>query len=305
MLVLGATGFAGRHLRPLLEDEGWKVTGTSRTSGDAELTCDLTDPASVEQAIRSSAPDAIVNLGGLSSVSASWDDPVGTFAVNTTGTVALLDAVSRHVPQAHVVCVSSGEVYGDPDAAELPLTEEAPLRPTNPYGASKAAMEMACGQAAATGRRIAVVRAFNHLGPGQDSRFAAASFARQIAEAQDSGADEVTLAAGNLSPRRDFTDVRDMVRVYAALLGRRMTGTFNACSGRAVAISELVEQLRSAATIPVAVRTDPDRLRPADAPEIAGSAAKLHAATGWEPRISLDRTMADLLASWNNRGARA
>jgi GDP-4-dehydro-6-deoxy-D-mannose reductase len=298
LLLIGATGFAGSHLRAAAEAAGIEVVGTSRDAGGSDLTCDVLDGASLEGALADAAPDAVANLSGAGSVARSFGDPGKTFEVNAVGTVRLLAAVRKVSPGAHVVCISSGEVYGAVEASDLPATEETPLRPVNPYGASKAAMEMACRQAAVSGIDVCVIRAFNHLGPGQSDTYAASSFARQVAEAESAGAEEVVLSTGNLSPARDFSDVRDIARAYVEVVERRLTDTFNAASGTPTQVRELIDHIQAATDLPIRVESDPSRLRPTEVPVLFGSAEKLRAATGWQPKIPLEQTLADLLDSW-------
>jgi GDP-4-dehydro-6-deoxy-D-mannose reductase len=300
-LVLGATGFAGRHFLDVAPAAGLEVVSAAREEGRADLVCDLLDPISLHDALRASEPDVVLNLAGAASVGRSWDDPEATHAVNAIGAGNVLDAVAAVAPRVHVLCVSSGEVYGAVAESELPVTEDAPVRPLNPYAESKAAMERACDAHAAAGARIAVMRAFNHLGPGQSDSFAASSFARQIAEAEAEGRDRVQLRTGDLTPERDFSDVRDVVRAYALVVERGLTGTYNVCSGRAVPIRALVEGLAGHTSVEVKAVTDESRLRPAEAPRIFGSAERLQEATGWRPEIPLDRTLGDLLEWWRGR----
>ena len=300
-LVLGATGFAGSHFADAASAGGIEVVSAARRQGGADLVCDLLDPPSIAAALTESKPDAVVNLAGAASAGRSWDDPEGTFAANATGAANLLDAVAAGAPGAHVLCVSSGEVYGAVDDAALPIGEDAPVDPLSPYAESKAAMERACDEHAAAGMRIAVMRAFNHLGPGQSDLFAASSFARQIAAAEAEGLDRVELRTGDLSPERDFTDVRDVVRAYALVVAAGLTDTYNVCSGRPVRIGALVEGLGALARIDVGVEVDESRLRPAEAPRIFGSYERLRDATGWEPEIALERTLGDLLDWWRGR----
>jgi GDP-4-dehydro-6-deoxy-D-mannose reductase len=298
LLLLGASGFAGSHFRREAEDAGFDVVGATRAGG-AELSCDLLDPDSVERALGQAKPDGIINLAGAASVAASFRDPATAFQVNATGVLNLLEATARYAPDAHVLCVSSGDVYGAVDDARLPITEDEPLDPISPYGTSKAAMESICGQyARAPGLSIGIVRAFNHTGPGQSPAFAASSFARQVADAERDGASEVVLETGDLSVARDFSDVRDIVVAYRLVAERRLVGEFNACSGRPTRIAELVEHLDAASSLRVRTEVRPERLRSAEAPVLYGSPMRLKGATGWEPRIELARTMSDLLEWW-------
>jgi GDP-4-dehydro-6-deoxy-D-mannose reductase len=242
-----------------------------------------------------------VNLAGAASVGRSWDDPDATTAVNATGVVNLLEAVAAKAPSARVLCVSSGEVYGAPGEDELPLDESARVRPVNPYGESKAEMERACERFSRDGLEIAVMRAFNHIGPGQSDSFAASSFARQIAEAEAEGRNRVELRTGDLSPERDFSDVRDVVRAYALAVERGLTGAYNVCSGTAAPIEALVAGLAAHARVEVSGAVDESRLRPDEAPRVVGSFDRLQEATGWRPEIALDRTLGDLLEWWRGR----
>ena len=248
-----------------------------------------------------------MNLAGSASVGASFGDPGGAFAVNALGVVNLLAAVAERRPQAYALCVSSGEVYGRPESDdELPFTEADFPKPVSPYGASKVAMEAACGQyARGEGLRVGVVRAFNHTGPGQSDSFAASSFARQIAEAEARGEEGLALRTGNLDVERDFSDVRDIARAYVALCDRELTGLLNACSGRAVPVRALVDHLAAASPLEVEIETDPARVREGEAPRVYGSHDALTAETGWEPEVPLDRTVGDLLGWWRERVASA
>ena len=300
-LVLGATGFAGRHFVDAAAASGLDLVWAARDSDAADVVCDLLDPESIRDALAESEPDAVVNLAGAASVGRSWNDPDATMAVNATGAVNLLEAVSEKAPAARVLCVSSGEVYGVPDESQLPLTESAPVRPVNPYGKSKAEMELACERFSRDGLEIAVMRAFNHTGPGQSDSFAASSFARQIAAAEAEGHDAVELRTGDLSPERDFSDVRDIVRAYARAVEQGLTGTYNACSGRAVPIAALLEGLAEHARVEVSAAVDESRLRPEEAPRVVGSFDRLQEEAGWEPEIGLDRTLGDLLDWWRGR----
>jgi GDP-4-dehydro-6-deoxy-D-mannose reductase len=299
-LVLGATGFAGRHFTDAARGAGMEVVTAAR-GGGTDLACDLLDPGSIRAALEEADPGAVVNLAGAASVGRSWSDPEATRAVNAEGAENLLEAVAERAPGARVLCVSSGEVYGAGDESELPLREGAPVDPVNPYGESKAEMERISKRFAKRGIEIAVMRAFNHLGPGQSDSFAASSFARQIAAAEAGGRDRVVLRTGDLSPERDFSDVRDVVRAYVLALELGLRGAYNVCSGRAVPIGSLVEGLAAHARLEVDVEVDESLLRPDEAPCVVGSFDRLQEATGWRPRIPLDRTLGDLLNWWRGR----
>jgi GDP-4-dehydro-6-deoxy-D-mannose reductase len=305
LLLVGAGGFLGSHLAAAAAGgRGLRVVAAGRGStGEAPL-CDLLDPAGVTACIEAVEPDLVVNAAGAASVGRSWERPAETFAVNAAGVLNLLEAVARGAPKAHVLCISSADVYGVRGEGELPLREELEPRPVTPYGAGKAAMEAVCGQYS-RGRdlRIAVVRAFNLIGPGQSPQFAIPGFARRIATAEREGEAEVELALGNGDAVRDFVDVRDGARALLELSRRELCGTFNLCSGRGRTIAELVTELSTAAQVPVTVRLDPALERPADPPALVGDPARLREASGFEAAIPLARSLADLLDSWRERPA--
>jgi GDP-4-dehydro-6-deoxy-D-mannose reductase len=249
------------------------------------------------QLVAAAAPDVVYHLAARAHVGASWADPQGTIAANVDMTVALLEAVRACAPDAVVVVVGSGEQYGPP--AELPTTEHAPFRPQNPYAVSKAAGDLAAGfYADAHGVRVVRVRAFNHAGPGQEPRYAIASFAHQVAAGLDAGDDPVRVVTGRPDTRRDYTDVRDVVRAYRRLAARGEPGAWNVCSGVSRSASELVAALGEVAGVAVEHVVDPARVRAHEVPEIRGSAARLRADTGWAPEIPLARTLADAVASF-------
>jgi GDP-4-dehydro-6-deoxy-D-mannose reductase len=299
MLLLAAGGFAGAHLRSAAEADGIEVIGTSRKVGEAELRCELLEPASIERAIREARPDLIANLAGAASVAASWRNPGEAFQAHATGTANLLDQVSRHAEEARVLCVSSAEVYGAVPARDQPITEGEPPRPVNPYAASKRALEEICGTyKRARGVRTVVARAFSHTGPGQSETFAPSGFARQVAMAESTGGSAVRLAVGDLTPRRDFTDVRDIVRAYLLLLKQGPVGPLNVCSGKAIEIGSLIDLLSEDTALRIETSAKKERRRPVDIPVLCGSPAALHRETGWAATIPLKRTMRDLLDYW-------
>jgi GDP-4-dehydro-6-deoxy-D-mannose reductase len=292
-LVTGGAGFAGQHLLELLPG----ATAPSRE----EL--ELLDADALRTAVRESAPDVIWHLAALASVGRSWEAPAETIAENVAMTVNLLEAVRTEAPEATVVLIGTGEVYGPP--ARLPVDEDAPLRPQNPYAVSKAACDLLGGQYAdATGLRVVRLRPFNHAGPGQSDDYVVGTLTRQVAEAEAAGREEAVVRTGNADSARDFSDVRDVARAYLAAAGLD-PGVYNVASGRAVTVRELIDLVRAAARIPVRHEVDPARVRAHDVPEVRGSAERLRAATGWTPEIPLDQTVADALDGWRQALSRA
>jgi GDP-4-dehydro-6-deoxy-D-mannose reductase len=305
MLLIGADGFAGRHLREEAANAGLEVIGTARAAGAAELACDLLDPASIDAALGEVQPALVANLAGAASASESWTDPRASFATNALGTLNLLEAVAGRRLQPYVLTVSSGDVYGDVAAEDLPVTEDRPPRPLSPYAAGKAAMEVVCGRYARSGGlTIAIARSFNHIGPGQSARFAASSFARQVAEAEARGATRVSLWVGNLGLQRDFTDVRDTVRAYRLLLETELAGTYNVCSGKPTPVRDLIRMLDTATPLEIETIVDKGRLRPTEPAVIYGSHERLTEASGWTPERPLAGAVTALLDDWRRRVGR-
>ena len=298
MLLIGAHGFVGRHLHDAATRAGLSVVAAGRREEDG-VRCDLLDARSVVACVEAASPDLVVNMAGAASVAASWERPEEALEVNAAGVATLLEAVAARAPGAHVLCVSSAEVYGEPAPGRLPFTEDQPLRPVTPYGESKAAMEAECERyARGAGLRIAVMRAFNQLGPGQSTAFAASGFARQIAAAELAGEGSVELAVGNLDAARDFTDVRDSARAFLETSRRELTGAFNLCTGRPLELKVLIEEMAQATPLRVGVAPDPSLARPVDPAVVYGSPERLREAIGWAPQIPLSQTLADLLDWW-------
>lgn len=268
--------------------------------GARPVTLDLADPDATLAAVREAAPEIVYHLAALASVRDSWDHPRRVLGTNALTTLNVLDAVRAQAPEARVLVVGTGEVYGPPD--RLPVHEDAPLRPQNPYAVSKAAADLLGAMYAdAHGLAIVRVRAFNHAGPGQSPDYVVASLARQVAAAQAAGERRVRVVSGNPEPRRDFTDVRDVVRAYRLLVERAAPGPYNVCSGRTASVRDLLALLESVADVRVEHVVDPDLVRSHDVAEIRGSHERLTAVTGWEPEIPLERTLADTVAWWSGR----
>jgi GDP-4-dehydro-6-deoxy-D-mannose reductase len=290
--VTGGAGFAGCHLRQLLGGEGWNALAPSSAQ------VDLRDGARLTEALREASPEAVFHLAAFSSPRLSWEQPERALVTNIQMTLNLLEACREAAPEASIVIVSSGQVYGEPES--MPVTEEARLEPRNPYAVSKAACDM-LGHQYATAHRLRVLRLrpFNHAGPGQSDDYVLSSLARQVAEAEAAGHDAV-LRTGDTSSQRDFTDVRDVVRAYV-LAASLHEGAFNVCSGHCVSIAELIDLLREEARVEVRQEDDPARMRPNEPPALHGSHARLTEATGWEPQFPLERTVRDTLDWWRER----
>jgi GDP-4-dehydro-6-deoxy-D-mannose reductase len=294
-LITGAGGFAGGHLAAHCRASGDDVIEAPRRSGT-----DLRDAVAARAAVEHARPDVVYHLAARAHVGESWEDPASFLRDNLGMALNVLEAVRAEAPRATVVAVSSGELYGAPSA--LPVTEDAPLRPQNPYAVSKTSADLLAGlYADAHGLRVIRPRAFNHAGPGQEPTYAIASFARQAAEAAERGEDPIRFRTGNPDTRRDYTDVRDVVRAYRLLAERAEPGAYNVCTGRSTSAGELLAMLAAAAGAGLDHEVDPELVRAHEVMEVRGDPARLRAATSWEPEIALDRTLADTLAWWRER----
>jgi GDP-4-dehydro-6-deoxy-D-mannose reductase len=294
-LVTGGSGFVGSWLRPHLEEMGDDVV----SPGEG---LDVTDRVSVERALTEACPHAVYHLAGLAHVGDSWEQPDAFFETNALGTLHVLDAARHCRPVPRLLLVSSAEVYGAVQPDELPVSEDAPMRPVSPYAASKAAAEMVGLQAhLGWGLPVIRVRPFNHLGPGQSPTFAVPALAGRILEALRKGTG--VLRTGNLSARRDFTDVRDVVRAYRLLVEHGEPGAvYNVCSGKDVSIESVVDALMAIAGSGLRVEVDPDLTRPVDVPVLRGDPSRLETATGWAPAVPLEQSLRAVVESLADGG---
>jgi GDP-4-dehydro-6-deoxy-D-mannose reductase len=293
VFVTGGHGFVGGYLVEHLRACGDEVTAPHQ--GDV----DLADQDALIAAVTRAAPEAIIHLAALAHVGESWADPARTFNVNAVGTLHLLEAARRVTPSPRVLLISSAEVYGPVQPEELPLTEEHGLHPVTPYAMSKVAAEF-IGTQYHAGFGVPVVRArsFNHIGPHQAGRFVVSDIAGRIADAMKNH-DTQPIKVGNLSARRDYTDVRDVVRAYRMLVAADGTAgeAYNVCSGVDVSVETLAHKLLELAGVDLTIEQDPTLVRPVDVPVLVGDNAKLRAATGWQPEIPLEDTLRDTLAA--------
>jgi GDP-4-dehydro-6-deoxy-D-mannose reductase len=290
-LITGGRGFVGLHLAAHLEAEGDEVVAI-------DMEVDVTDPAAVTEAVAEARPDVIYHLAALAHVGDSWADPSKVLGVNVIGTANVLAAARQVATSCRTIAVSSAEVYGIVTPSELPLSESSEVRPASPYAASKAAAEQVALQAArGFGQEVIVARPFNHVGPGQAPVFAVPALAKRIVDAIEAG--EGWLPVGTLTTRRDFTDVRDVVRAYRLLA---LTGTsgevYNIASGVDVEIAQIARMLLDLAGADLELRPDESLIRPVDVPVLRGDAERITAATGWRPSIPLETTLADVLDSF-------
>ncbi len=306
VVVTGASGFAGTWLRNHLESCGDQVISPE---------FEITDAGAVEQAIIDAAPEAIYHLAGQANVGASWSDPFSTFQVNAVGTLNVVQAAVKLAQPPRVLVVGSAEVYGVVQPDELPVSESRALRPASPYAASKAAAEMVALQAFyGNALPVMVARSFNHIGPGQSDGFVVSAIAKRVVQARRASAGAtgsvgspgaaMAVSVGNLSPRRDFTDVRDVVRAYRSIIVAGVPGAvYNVCTGSSISVGEVARLLVELDAVhersePLELQVDPELQRPVDVPELRGDPARLMADTGWSPSLSVSDTLGEVLAFW-------
>jgi GDP-4-dehydro-6-deoxy-D-mannose reductase len=291
VLITGASGFAGSWLARACVADGDEVIGA--------VGLDIRDPDALTALIADTKPEAIYHLAALSHVGRSWQDPAATLNTNATGAVSVLEAITAAAPDARVVWVSSGEIYGSP--AGLPITEDAALQPENPYAVSKAAGDLLAGvYARARGLDLVRARAFAHAGPGQRPIFLISSLAKQGATAKIAGARRLEIRTGRAETRREVTDVRDVVRAYRLLADPAVpAGIYNVCSGVSSSTADRVAAVgRAIRPIEVEHVVDPALVRAHEVPDLRGAYTKLEAATGWRPQIPLVQTLVDTIAWW-------
>lgn len=314
VLVTGITGFVGSHLIDyLLTLPDVEIYGVRRWRSRTEhiehlpdavtvMECDMRDLTSVKRIIEAVRPDKIFHLAAQSYVPTSWHAPAECLTTNIIGNLNLLEAVRDSGIDPWIQIAGSSEEYGLVHEHELPITEENPLRPLSPYGVSKVAQDLLSYQYFKSyGLKVVRTRGFNHTGPRRGDVFVSSNFARQIAMIERRR-QEPAISVGNLDARRDFTDVRDMVRAYWLALEKCEPGeVYNISSGKTYSIRELLDLLLGMTTVKVDIKQDPSRMRPSDVPLLLGNSTKFRAKTGWEPSIPFEQTLADILDYWRER----
>lgn len=312
-LVTGITGFVGSYMAELLIKEGFQVFGIARWRSRREnlinvnghvtiLEADLLDAHSLDQIMLSVRPDFIFHLAAQSFVPASWTSPTSTLEINIVGPANLFEAVRKTQinPKIHIAC--SSEEYGLVYPDETPIKEDNPLRPLSPYGVSKIAMDFLGYQYYKSyGMQIIRTRGFNHTGPRRGEVFAESDFAKQIAEIEK-GLKKPIIEVGNLEAKRDYTDVRDMVKGYYLAALKGVPGeVYNICSGKTVKIADVLKILLGFSKIKIKVKSNLARMRPSDVELLLGDNSKFSKLTGWKPEIPLEKSMEDLLNYWREK----
>lgn len=295
LLITGGTGFVGGVLQ--------KCLANPENPYGLELvppqSMELRDPKGLAKLCAEAQPDLVIHLAAQSFVPQSFVNPQETFEINFLGTLNLLQALKQSDFKGQLLFIGSGDMYGLVSPESLPVTENFPLKPRNPYAVSKVAAEALCYQWSQTeDMNIVMARPFNHIGPGQSERFVVSGFARQIAEIK-LGRREAEISVGDIDVTRDFTDVRDVVRAYLFLLQQGKNGeAYNVCSGKETPIRQILEQLMALAGVRANIKRDSARFRLAEQRQVYGSCDKLRGATGWQPEIQLEQSLADNLNYW-------
>ena len=314
VLITGITGFVGSHMAEYALARGAQVFGSTRWRSKTEniehlrskvtfIESDLRDLSSVRALLEISVPDYVVHLAAQSFVGVSWHAPAETLTTNIISQVNLLEALRGLKMSPRFLAAGSSEEYGLVLEGELPIKETNPLRPLSPYAVSKVTQDMMAYQYFKSyGLPIVRTRAFNHEGPRRGDVFVTSNFARQVAEIE-AGMREPVVYVGDLTPRRDYSDVRDIVRGYWLLLERGEPGeVYNLCSGRSWSIQQVLDFVLNLSTVKgIMVKTDPARLRPSDVMILEGDPTKMHKATGWKVEIPFERTLTELLDYWRQR----
>ncbi len=288
VLLTGASGFVGRHFAARVDCMPLEKAGKE---------VDIVDREAVFEIVESVRPQTVVHLAALTSVPESFANPLETYKVNFLGTLNLLSGLREIGFNGRMLFVGTSDAYGQVADEKLPVVESQPLRPRSPYAVSKVAAEALCYQWSQTEEfDIVMARPFNHIGPGQDERFAIASFARQICGAGESPG---TVAVGDIDVSRDFTDVRDVVDAYLELLSRGENGCiYNVCSQEERSLRSLLELLIARSGESVEIREDTARLRPSEQRRMVGCADRIGKVTGWTPKIPIEETLDAILDHW-------
>ncbi len=313
VFITGISGFAGSYLARYLRKKDISITGTYLMDESLKviedikdrlslIKVDLQDATRVLELINTIKPDLVFHLAALTSPGDSFNNPVATIQNNIAAQINILEGIKKaKLPDTKILIVSSAEVYGLVKKEDLPIDEDTKLMPTNPYAVSKIAQDFLGLQYFLSYKiKVIRVRPFNHIGPGQSPSFVVPAFAKKIAEIEK-GQGKPTLLVGSLDAKRDFTDVRDMVRAYSIIIQKGKPGeVYNIGSGKSYKIADILDRLLSFSKSKIAVKIDKSLFRPSDNPELLCDANKFIRATGWSPEISIDTTLKDTLDYWRN-----
>jgi GDP-4-dehydro-6-deoxy-D-mannose reductase len=310
VFITGIAGFAGRHLTAFLLNRGDEVAGLepedtedlallTKAHDVKIITADIRDEKTITKALKQFKPDVVFHLAAQSSVRLSFENPQETFSINIMGTLTLLEAINKVDFPVKTLVVTSSEVYGPLTPEEVPVTEEYPLRPVNPYAVSKASIDLLAYQYVKSyGQQVYIARAFSHSGPWQKTVGVLSDWAFQVAKI-DLGYSQPIIKVGNIQVKRDYTDVRDVIRAYVDIVDKGRTGEpYNVCSGIGYELADLLEKFRKFTSKKIEIVVDQSRMRPVDIPILVGSNKKIRRDTGWSPTIAIETTLNDLFNYW-------
>lgn len=313
VLITGIEGFAGSHLAELLLEEGWEVFGIKHPESTTENIIFLADRVRISQIdinqheqvnseMEKIQPEAVIHLAAFSRVGLSWKSRTYTYRTNILATANLLEAAAELQSRPRLLMISSAEVYGPLPEDRMPIKEDYAMNPVNPYAVSKASVELMMNQFMNENSKLnwKIVRPFNHTGPRQTGGFVCSDFAQRVAQIE-AGLAEPEIKVGNLEARRDFSDVRDIVRSYKLLVESDSRKTYNVCSGSAYSIRSILDMLLGMSKMKIKVSVDESKLRPIDTPVIIGDNSRIKTDLGWEPRIPFEKTLNDLLEYWREK----
>lgn len=301
-LITGSEGFVGAYLRQELSEHGYIVTGLDIQAGDDTLQVNLLNAQQVLAAVEKVKPDIVIHLAGQANVGRSWQIPQATMEINVVGAINLMEAIRKVNPAIRLVLVGSSDEYGSLGLSGKDVKETLDMHPQTPYAVSKKAQEeMARVYVRAYGMNICMTRSFNHGGAGQKEGFMIPDFAAGIVRIERGEAD--VLRVGNLTAKRDYTHVKDIVRAYRLIAERGKSGeVYNVGSGKTYSAQEILDRLCQLAACPVQVEIDPAKMRPSDTPVICCNRSKVTKDTGWEPAFALDDILQDTMEYYRNRG---
>ena len=307
VLIIGITGFAGRHLyNQLIKGKIYDIYGTYyKNANDADsytdaklFRCDINEADSIETVLEQCKPEWIFHFGAHVTVQNSFNNPTSIFQTNVMGTVNVLESIRKINPKCKILITGSAEEYGKVLQEKMPIKETYSLNPVSPYGLSKKMQEeLGLLYHKTYGLNIILSRTFHYSGPYQPLGFVFPDFAKQIVDIKNGRQDHIKV--GNLSAKRDFTDIRDVVSAYVALMENGKVGeVYNVCSGRSVAIRKILDMMISYSESDIEVVVDKTKLRPLDIPDFVGDNNKLKKDTGWTQQLSLENTAKDVLGFW-------
>lgn len=307
-MIIGAAGFVGPYLADAIRQTLFCDVVVTKLEhekidipGVQTVNLNILKKEQIDDILSTERPDYIFHLAAQSSVAYSWKNPKLTVEINIIGSINLLNSIRELDYSPKVLIVGSGEEYGRVYENEVPINEKNRLEPGNVYAVTKACQNMmATIYARAYGMRLVMVRAFNHIGPKQIPQFVVADFCSQVVKIEK-GLQEPVIKVGNLSAKRDFTDVRDVVRAYCSLMLYGKNGeTYNVGSGHAIAVEDILKEILSQSNADIRIEVDQTKLRPVDVPIIEADTEKIYCDTGWKPEITLKKTISDTLDYWRN-----